>query len=81
MLATIGSMTMASRCAKTIWRAMAIPAKVVATPARINKGGCSYSITFDDRYEKDVRNIAEKFNLPIKKWYKEDTWHEAEDLS
>lgn len=73
MLVTIGSVTTATRTAKIIRMSLGIPVQVVRTPSELNKGGCSYSIRFNDKYEHDVRRIAAEKNLPLRKWYRPST--------
>ncbi|MCH5213508.1 MAG: DUF3343 domain-containing protein [Oscillospiraceae bacterium] len=77
MLVTIGSMTTAERLARIIERSTGNPVAVVHTPASINKGGCSYSVRFNDRYENDARRLIREYNIPAKRFYREG-WNGAE---
>lgn len=71
MLITIGSITTAARAAKIIEQIPRISVSVVHTPKELNKGGCSYSIRFNDKYEASVRKIIAEYKIPARKWYSE----------
>lgn len=71
MLITIGSITTATRAAKMIRQNLGIAADVVSTPTELNRGGCSYSVRFNDKYESGVRRIAGERKIPVRRWYKE----------
>ncbi len=71
MLITIGSITSATRAVKTIQAKTGIKGQVVHTPSEINKGGCSYSIRYNDNLEEQLRNVVKENHIPAKKWYKE----------
>lgn len=73
MLVTIGSVTTATRTAKIIKMNLGISVQVVRTPSELNRGGCSYSIRFNDRYEQEVRRIAAEKKLTLRKWYGSST--------
>ena len=67
MLITIGSITTAARAAKIIEQIPRISVSVVHTPKELNKGGCSYSIRFNDKYEASVRKIIAEYKIPARK--------------
>lgn len=69
MLITIGSVTTAARAAKIIEQISNISVRVVHTPHELNKGGCSYSIQFNDKHETNVRKVINDYKIPVKKWY------------
>ena len=71
MLVTIGSITTAERLARIIERGTGSPAAVVHTPASINKGGCSYSVRFNDIYENDVKRLIREYKVQVKRFYRE----------
>ena len=71
MLVTIGSITTAERLARIIERGTGSRAAVVHTPASINKGGCSYSVRFNDSYENDVKRLIREYNVRVKRFYRE----------
>ena len=71
MLVTIGSMTTATRAANIIRKNLGISAQVVSTPAKLNRGGCSYSVKFNEKYERAVRKIVEAHSIPTRRWYRE----------
>ena len=71
MLVTIGSITTAERLARIIERSTGVHASVVHTPASINRGGCSYSVRFNDSYKNDVQRLAREYNVTIKRFYRE----------
>ncbi len=71
MLITIGSITTATRAAKIIQAKTGIKGQVVHTPSEINRGGCSYSIRYNDDYENQLRKVVKENRIPAKKWYKE----------
>ena len=73
MLITVGSITTATRLTRIIERNSGFPAEVVHTPASINKGGCSYSVRFKDKYYDAVRKLVNEYSVPIKKIYSENT--------
>ena len=77
MLVTIGSITTAERLARIIERNTGTHATVVHTPASINKGGCSYSVRFNDRFENDARRLIREYNISVKRFYREG-WNGAE---
>lgn len=71
MLITIGSITTATRAVKTIQTKTGIKGQVVPTPSELNRGGCSYSIRYNDNYEAQLRRAVKEHNIPVKKWYRE----------
>lgn len=71
MLVTIGSMTTATRAANIIRKNLGISAQVVSTPTKLNRGGCSYSVKFNEKYELAVRKIVEAHSIPTRRWYRE----------
>lgn len=71
MLITIGSVTTASRLAKLIEKEMHLKARVMHTPSQLNKGGCSYSVIVTSDNCDYIRNLAEKYNIKIKRCYEE----------
>lgn len=71
MLVTIGSVTTAARTAKIIRSVLGINVQVVRTPSSLNRGGCSYSIRFSEKYADDVKRIVAQRNIKVKKWYSE----------
>lgn len=71
MLITIGSVTTAAKVAKTIENTLGVAVSVVYTPSELNKGGCSYSIRFNDKYESEVQQLVAEYKLPVRKWYTE----------
>ncbi len=75
MLITIGSITTATRAAKIIQSKTGIKGKVIHTPSEINRGGCSYSIRYNDDYEDLLRKVVRENRIPAKKWYKEASGH------
>lgn len=77
MLVTIGSITTAERLARIIERSTGNPAAAVHTPASINKGGCSYSVRFNECYENDVKRLIREYNIPVKRFYREG-WNGTE---
>ena len=75
MLITIGSITTATRIARLIESKTGLHGKVIHTPKEINRGGCSYSIRYNDSHEEILRRTVEKYNIPARKWYKEASGH------
>lgn len=71
MLITIGSVTTATRLARILEKNTGYPAAVVHTPAQLNKGGCSYSVRFNDNMQNEARRIIRSYKVPIKKIYSE----------
>lgn len=71
MLVTIGSVTTATRAARIIESTIGVSVSVVHTPSELNRGGCSYSIRFSDRYESDVLRLVTEYKIPVRKWYRE----------
>ncbi len=81
MLVTIGSITTASRAAKIIRRVLGINVQVIHTPSQLNRGGCSYSIRFNDNYHMSVKRVISEYNIPVKRWYGESGEGVYNDLS
>lgn len=73
MYVTVGSATTAERLKKAAERILGFPAYVVHTPSELNKGGCSYSVRFDDRAIGDIKQIAADNEIPIRRIYIEKT--------
>lgn len=71
MLATTGSITTASRLVKLIEKETGLSARVIGTPREINKGGCSYSVRFNENIESEVRRIIRQYKINSKKIYRE----------
>lgn len=71
MLVTIGSVTTASRAAKIIQKNLGINVQVVHTPTELNRGGCSYSIRFNENYMTSVKRIVSEYKIPVRRWYRE----------
>ncbi len=71
MLITIGSITTATRAAKTIEKNLGISAQVVHTPSELNRGGCSYSVRINEKYELNVRRLVNQYKIPVRRWYRE----------
>lgn len=71
MLVTIGSVTTATRAANTIRKALGINISVIHTPSELNRGGCSYSIKFNDNYMSAVKGVITEYKIPVKRWYGE----------
>lgn len=69
MLITIGSVTTAARASKIIEQIANVSVRVVHTPHELNRGGCSYSLQFNDKYENAVRKVITDYKIPVKKWY------------
>lgn len=69
MLVTTGSVTTASRLVRIIRRTLGINAQVIRTPSELNRGGCSYSVKFDDSHSGSVKKIVSDYGIPVKKWY------------
>lgn len=71
MLITIGSITTATRAVKIIQSKTGIKGQVVSTPSELNRGGCSYSIRYNDNHEAQLRKVVRENHIPAKKWYTE----------
>ncbi len=71
MLITVGSITTATRLVRIIEQNSGFPAEVIHTPASLNKGGCSYSVRFKDKYSDTVRKLIKEYSVPVKKLYSE----------
>ncbi len=71
MLITIGSITTATRLARLIEKNIGNPAEVLHTPSAINRGGCSYSVRINEKYENAVRRIIADHKVPVKRFYRE----------
>lgn len=72
MLITIGSVTTATRLARLLERNTGYPASVVHTPSSINKGGCSYSVRFNEGMIVQAKKIIKDYGVPVRKFYSED---------
>ena len=81
MLVTIGSVTTASRAAKVIKKVLGINVQVIHTPTALNRGGCSYSIRFNENYYMSVKRVVSEYKIPTKKWYSESGGGVYNDLS
>lgn len=81
MLVTIGSVTTASRAAKVIRKVLGINVQVIHTPSALNRGGCSYSIKFNENYMTSVKRVISEYRIPVKKWYREENAGVYNDLS
>ena len=66
--AAIGSITTATRIAKEL-STRGIRASVVHTPPEINNGGCSYSVSVDEKNRHAVELLASTGRYKIKKLY------------
>lgn len=71
ILATIGSVTAATRLKRTAENMGAKRVSVVHTPHNLNKGGCSYSLRFADGQTDIVKNASASAHIPIKGIYGE----------
>ncbi len=71
MLVTIGSITTATRLERIIEKNTGTPAEVIHTPPQLNKGGCSYSVRFAEKYVGRVRGLIKEYKVPVKKYYSE----------
>lgn len=71
MLVTIGSITTATRFSRIIERKIGVPSEVMHTPSSIRKGGCSYSVRFDERYYERIRDIVKEYSVPVRRYYSE----------
>lgn len=71
MLVTIGSITTAARLARIIEKNTGAPAEVIHTPPHLNKGGCSYSVRFADKYAARARALINEYKVPARKFYSE----------
>lgn len=81
MLVTIGSITTASRAAKVIRNVLGINVQVIHTPSALNRGGCSYSIRFNENYQMSVKRVISEYKIPVKRWYSEENAGVYNDLS
>ena len=81
MLVTIGSVTTASRAAKVIRKVLGINVQVIHTPTELNRGGCSYSIRFNENYHMSVKRVISEYRIPVRKWYSESGEGVYNDLS
>ena len=70
MYIVTGSMTTAERLRRAAESATGYPAYTVRTPAKIRKGGCSYSVKMDDRALEPVRKVIRDYGFGVKKIYK-----------
>lgn len=69
--ASIGPITSAARLARKC-RESGIEAGLMQTPAQINKGGCAYSVRFPPEALEAVKSISERYNIQLKKLFKEE---------
>lgn len=67
--AAIGSVTTAVRFSRELEK-HGIRTDVIHTPAKINAGGCSYSVRVDERYSKELLMLAEMKKYTLKKLYR-----------
>ena len=75
MYIVLGSVTSATRFARSVERAMGVPAYVVHTPSAIRSGGCSYSVNIGNtrRYDTEViRRLADETGVSIKNIYNDE---------
>lgn len=72
MLITIGSVTTAARLARLLEKNTGYPASVVHTPSSINKGGCSYSVRFNESMLNKAKEIIKDYRVPVKRFYSEN---------
>ena len=69
MYIVTGSVTSAVRLKRVLEKASGYPADVVHTPAKIKRGGCSYSVLADDRLRDFVRPFCAEKDIPVKGVY------------
>lgn len=72
LLATVGSVTTAARLEKLLRKTKGINSTVIHTPASINGGGCSYSLTTDINNLPLLKATLEETGIQIRKLYKEE---------
>lgn len=70
MYIVVGSATAAERLRRAAERNIGFPAYVVKTPAAIRKGGCSYSVEFDDRALDVIKQLSGNIGISYKKIYR-----------
>lgn len=71
ILAVVGSVTVASRLFKDMERKGCINARVVHTPICISKGGCSYSVKFNEECMKLLKGCLDNRGIKLRGIYKE----------
>ena len=69
MYITIGSITTAVRLKRLLEKYARVPAQVVHTPAKLNRGGCSYSVVVSDALRTQIRSFCAKYDVAIKGLY------------
>lgn len=69
MYIVIGSVTSAVRLKRLLENATGFPCEVVHTPAKIRRGGCSYSVIADDRLRGDIRRLCAGWDIGAKGIY------------
>ena len=74
IIATVGSVTTAVRLEKLLRKNKGISSRVIHTPAIINAGGCSHSVTVDGKYLSQLKEVADKYGLKIRKIYMEEMY-------
>ena len=71
ILAVAGSVTTASALLKEMEKKGCINCRVVHTPVCISKGGCSYSVKFDEACMKILKLCLDKRRIKLRGIYKE----------
>lgn len=75
IIATVGSVTTAVRIEKLLRKNKGIPSRVIHTPANLNGGGCSHSVAIDGMYLSQLKELANKYGLSIRKIYMEEIFN------
>ncbi len=71
IIITIGSVTTAARLTRLVEKHVTKNVRAAHTPEKLAEGGCSYSLITDMRYLADIKALAEKHGIPIRKIYAE----------
>ncbi len=70
MLVVLSSATSAEKLKKLLSRDK-IPSEIIQTPGAYSKGGCSYSLRFNERYQKEVKELVSNLHLSVKGFFPE----------
>ena len=70
MLVVLSSATSAERLKKML-ASDKIHSEILQTPKAYSKGGCSYSLRFNDNHIKEVKDYVSKLRLSVKGFYNE----------